>query len=71
MVMDNNDAQVRVVVQPAYRRVKGFQPLYMAWGPYIVSVNFRGGKKQGNYGSPFSKKSACLRATHRQVDRFG
>lgn len=56
MVMNNNDADAREGVQPTYKKVKGFQPLQMAWGRYLVSVNFRGGKKHSNYGESVLKE---------------
>ena len=50
MVMDNNKAKKRHGVQPTYKKVAGFQPLQMNWGPYIVDAVFRGGKKHSNHG---------------------
>ncbi|MGQ9636092.1 MAG: IS1380 family transposase [Bryobacteraceae bacterium] len=51
MVMDNDEAEVREGVGPTYKKVKGFQPLQMTWGRYIVDAVFRGGSKHGNSGS--------------------
>jgi len=45
MVMDNDEALKRHGVQPTYKRVKGFQPLQMSWGRYVVDAVFRGGRK--------------------------
>jgi hypothetical protein len=50
MVMDNDEAQARQGCQPTYKKVKGFQPLQLTWGPFIVDALFRGGKKNGNAG---------------------
>lgn len=50
MVMDNDEALKRHGVQPTYKRVKGFQPLQMSWGRYVVDAVFRGGKKHSNHG---------------------
>ena len=36
MVMDNDEALKRVGVEPTYKKVKGFQPLQMYWGRYII-----------------------------------
>jgi hypothetical protein len=33
MVMDNDEALKRHGVRPTYKKVKGFQPLQMTWGP--------------------------------------
>jgi hypothetical protein len=48
MVMDNDEAEAREGVQPTYKKVKGFQPLQLTWGPFIIDALFRGGKKSGN-----------------------
>jgi hypothetical protein len=50
MVMDNDEATVREGCQPTYKKVKGFQPLQLTWGPFIIDALFRGGKKNGNAG---------------------
>ena len=42
MVMDNDEAQRRHGVEPTYKKVKGFQPLQMSWGRFIVDAVFRG-----------------------------
>ena len=51
MVMDNDEALVREGCQPTYKKVKGFQPLQLTWGPFVVDALFRGGKKHGNAGA--------------------
>jgi len=55
MVMDNNEAEARQGVQPTYKKVKGFQPLQLTWGRYIVDAVFRGGKKHSNHGDTAAK----------------
>jgi len=50
MVMDNDEAEARQGCQPTYKKVKGFQPLQLTWGPFIIDAVFRGGKKHGNAG---------------------
>lgn len=54
-VMDNDEAEKRHGVQPTYKKVKGFQPLQMIWGKYIIDTVFRGGKKHSNYGDTVEK----------------
>jgi len=54
-VMDNDEADKRHGVQPTYKRVKGFQPLQMIWGRYMIDTVFRGGKKHSNYGDTVEK----------------
>ena len=43
MVMDNDDAKCRHGVKPTYKKKKGFQPLQMNWGRFIVDAVFRSG----------------------------
>ncbi len=50
MVLDNDDALKRHGVQPTYKNVKGFHPLQMNWGRYMVDAVFRGGSKHSNHG---------------------
>jgi hypothetical protein len=51
MVMDNDTAKKREGVNPTYKKVKGFQPLQLKWGPYFVDAVFRGGSKHSNHGN--------------------
>jgi len=55
MVMDNDEAVARQGCQPTYKKVKGFQPLQLTWGPFMVDALFRGGKKHGNAGDAAGK----------------
>jgi len=48
MVMNNDDARKREGVKVTYKGVKGFQPLQMTWGPYIIDAVFRSGDKHSN-----------------------
>ncbi|MFZ7127529.1 MAG: IS1380 family transposase [Desulfobacterales bacterium] len=50
MVMDNDDAHCRQGVKPTYKKKKGFQPLQMNWGRFIVDAVFRSGDKHSNHG---------------------
>ena len=50
MVMDNDEAEKRHGVKPTYKGVKGFAPLQLNWGPYIVDAVLRGGSKHSNDG---------------------
>ena len=54
MVMNNDDALKREGVEPTYKKVKGFQPLQMYWGRYIIDSIFRNGKAHSNYGNHVS-----------------
>ena len=51
MVLDNNDADLREGVEPTYKKVKGFQPLQVFWGRYLVDAIFRNGKAHSNHGN--------------------
>ena len=50
MVMDNDEANKREGVESTYKRVKGFQPLQLYWGRYVIDAIFRNGKAHSNYG---------------------
>ena len=51
MVLDNNDAKEREGCNVTYKKVLGFQPLQINWGPYIVDMHFRSGEKHSNHGN--------------------
>jgi hypothetical protein len=54
-VFDNDDAEKRHGVEPTYKKVKGFQPLQLNWGRYVVDAVFRGGRKHSNHGDTVEK----------------
>jgi hypothetical protein len=51
MVMDNDDALQREGVEPTYKKVKGFQPLQVYWGRYLIDAIFRNGKAHSSHGN--------------------
>jgi hypothetical protein len=55
MVMDNDDAEKRDGVMPTYKRKKGFQPLQMTWGRFIIDALFRSGDKHSNHSNDVEK----------------
>ncbi len=55
MVMDNDEANVRHGVGPTYKKKKGFQPLQVTWGRFIVDAVFRGGIRHSNYSDTVVK----------------
>jgi len=55
MVMDNDEAKKREGVEPTYKKVKGFQPLQVTWGRFIVDAIFRRGSEHGNHGDTVEK----------------
>ena len=40
---------------PTYKRVKGFQPLQVTWGRFIIDAVFRGGDKHCNHADTVEK----------------
>jgi len=55
MVMDNDDAQKRHGVKPTYKNRKGFQPLQLNWGGFIIDALFRAGDIHSNHGQDVEK----------------
>ena len=55
IVLNNDDARKRHGVQPTYKKDKGFHPLQMNWGRYMVDAVFRGGSKHSNHGDTVEK----------------
>jgi len=55
MVMDNDEAEKRHGVSPTYKKVKGFQPLQMTWGRFIIDAIFRSGNKHSNHSNDVEK----------------
>ena len=69
MVLDNDDAKKRIGVEPTYKRKKGFHPLQISWGPYVVDALFRAGSVHCNHGSDLMKAVGRLVRTIRQKYR--
>lgn len=55
MILNNDDALKREGVQPTYKKKKGFQPLLLKWGPFVIDAVFRGGSKNSNHGDTVIK----------------
>ena len=68
MVMDNDEATGREGVKPTYKQVKGFHPLQLTWGRYMVDALFRGGSHHCNHGTTASTMLRRAVATIRQYD---
>ena len=64
MVMDNDEAQKRHGAAPTYKKVKGFQPLQMTWGRYVIDAIFRSGDRHCNHGND------TVRMIKRVVDKI-
>lgn len=55
MVMDNDEAEKRYGVKPTYKKVKGFQPLQLTSGRFIIDAIFRSGDKHSNHSNDAEK----------------
>lgn len=55
MPMDNDTALKREGVELTYKKVKGFAPLQLTWGRYIIDAVLRGGSKHSNYSDTVIK----------------
>ncbi len=55
MVMDNDEALQRHGVKPTYKGVRGFQPLQMSWGRFVIDAVFRAGNKHCNHSDTAEK----------------
>jgi hypothetical protein len=55
MVMANDEAEKRHGVKPTYKKEKGFQPIQMTWGRFIIDAIFRSGDKHSNHGEDAAK----------------
>jgi hypothetical protein len=50
---DNDDAKKREGNEVTYKRKKGFQPLHISWGSFLVDVMFRKGSAHSNHGTDY------------------
>ena len=53
MVFDNDSAAKRDGNQVTCKHKKGFQPLHISWGPFLVDVLFRKGSAHSNHGNDY------------------
>lgn len=60
MVMDNDQAKKRQGSEPTYKKVKGFQPLHISWGAFIVDALFRKGTAHSNHGKDFTTRMRAI-----------
>lgn len=56
MVMDNDSSMKREGNEATYKKRKGFQPLHICWGPYLVDVLFRKGSAHSNHGTDYTDR---------------
>jgi len=55
MVLNNDDAKAREGVSVTYKDEKGFQPLQITWGNFIIDALFRRGSAHSNHGNDVQK----------------
>ena len=60
MVLDNDDAPKREGCEVTYKKKKGFQPLHICWGKYLIDVVFRKGSAHSNHGTDFTDRVAAV-----------
>jgi len=60
VVFDNDGAKKREGSNVTYKNKKGFQPMQISWGPYVVDALFRAGDVHCNHGSDFIKSVGRL-----------
>jgi hypothetical protein len=60
MVLDNDGAKKREGNEPTYKRKKGFQPLHICWGPFLVDVVFRKGSAHSNHGTDYTDRVRAI-----------
>ena len=53
MVMDNDSSKKREGCEPTYKQKKGFQPLHICWGSFLIDVTFRKGSAHSNHGTDY------------------
>jgi len=56
MVMDNDGANKREGNEVTYKKKKGFQPLHICWGPFLIDVLFRKGSAHSNHGTDYTDR---------------
>jgi len=56
MVMDNDSSNKREGNEPTYKKKKGFQPLHICWGPFLIDVLFRKGSAHSNHGTDYTDR---------------
>lgn len=60
MVLDNDDSKKKEGCEPTYKNKKGFQPLHISWGSFLVDVMFRRGKAHSNHGTDYTDRVTAI-----------
>lgn len=56
MVIDNDSAKKREGSEVTYKQKKGFQPLHICRGPFLIDVLFRKGSAHSNHGTDYTDR---------------
>jgi hypothetical protein len=60
MVMDNDDSKKREGNEVTYKKKKGFQPLHISWGVFLIDVMFRKGSAHSNHGTDYIDRVTAI-----------
>lgn len=60
MVLNNDDANKREGCEPTYKNVKGYQPLHISWGSFLIDVLFRKGSAHSNHGNDYIERVTSI-----------
>ena len=60
MVLDNDDSKKKEGCEPTYKKKKGFQPLHISWGVFLIDVMFRNGKAHSNHGTDYTDRVTVI-----------
>jgi len=60
MVLDNDYSKKKEGCDPTYKKKKGFQPLHISWGPFLIDVMFRNGKAHSNHGTDYTDRVTAI-----------
>ena len=60
MVMDNDQSKKKEGCEVTYKQKKGFQPLHISWGPFLIDVLFRNGSAHSNHGTDYTDRVTAI-----------
>lgn len=60
MVMDNDQSKKKEGCEVTYKKKRGFQPLHITWGVFLIDILFRNGKAHSNHGTDYTDRVAVI-----------
>jgi len=60
MVMDNDYSLKKEGSEVTYKKKKGFQPLHICWGPFLIDVLFRKGSAHSNHRTDYTDRVTAV-----------